>query len=114
MVAAMGEKKRRGLIEQTRMRAMEMRNGVYVPRVEGDQKSARWPVCAKCHRDVDRVNVEDVGKHRVTIRAWCHDDEAVMVLEFPFTITQRDDELTWRHINTAINSCTFFEASIAL
>lgn len=113
-MGAARERKKRGLIEQTRMRAHEMRNGVYVPRTEGDVKTARWPVCARCHQDVDRVNIEDVGKDRVTIRAWCHGEEAVLVLEFPFTIRQRNEELEWNHINTAINSCTFFESSIAL
>ncbi len=113
-MGAAKNRKHRQLIEQTRMRAFENRNNLFVPRVEGDNKTARWPVCAKCRTDVDRVNVEDVGKNRVTIRAWCHNAEAILVLEFPFTIRQRDELLEWNHINTAINACTFFESSIAL
>ncbi len=113
-MGAARNKKNAKFIEQTRIRAHEQRNGIYVPRVEGDIKTARWPVCEKCHCDIDRVNVEDVGKDRVTIRAWCHGEEAVMVLEFPFSIRQRDQDLEWNHIQSAINCCTFFGSSIAL
>jgi hypothetical protein len=100
------------LIQQVRRRAYEQRNGLYVPRTEGDQKTT-WPVCMTCHRDVDSVNVEDIGHNVVTIRARCHDKEAVMKLEFPFRITQREDSETWHHVMTAINSSTFFDPSIA-
>lgn len=113
-MGAAKNRKHRQLIEQTRIRAHSMRNGVYVPRVEGDVKTARWPTCARCMTDVDAVNVEDVGKDRVTIRAHCHNEEAVLVLEFPFSIARREDTETWRHVTTAINACTFFESSLSL
>ncbi len=100
------------LIQQVRQRAFEQHNGLYVPRVEGDKKT-NWPVCMTCHRDVDSVNVEDIGNHTVTIRAKCHDKEAVIKLEFPFRITQRRDDETWFHVQTAINNASFFDPSVA-
>jgi len=101
------------LLPQIRKRAFENRSGVYVPRVYGDVKRSHWPVCQTCHRDVDRVNVEDVGQEVVTIRAWCHGKEAVMKLEFPYNIQRRDDAHTWQHVQNAINTCSFFEPSVA-
>ena len=103
---------KRKLVRQTQQRAFEQHNGIYRPKVEGDVKT-NWPVCMTCHGDVDSVNVEDVGKDVVTIRAKCHGKEAVMKLEFPFQILSRSDEATWYHVMTAINACTFFESSIA-
>lgn len=100
------------LIPQVRKRAYQQRNGLYVPRTEGDFKST-WPVCQTCKRDVDSVNVEDIGTNRVTVRATCHGQEAVVVMEFPFQILKRHDKDTWPHVMTAINNSTFFEPSIA-
>jgi hypothetical protein len=100
------------LIEQVRTRAFEQHNGLYVPRVEGDRKT-NWPVCMTCNRDVDSVNVEDISKNVVTIRAKCHDKEAVIKMEFPFQITQRRDDDTWYHVMTAINNAVFFDPSVA-
>ena len=100
------------LIPQVRQRAFEQRNGVYVPRVEGDRKTT-WPVCLTCRRDVESVNVEDVGKNRVTIRVTCHGKEAVVVMEFPYQILKRKDKDTWPHVMTAINNSVFFDPSIA-
>ncbi len=100
------------LIPQVRQRAHEMRNGIYVPKVEGDRKTT-WPVCMTCHQDVDSVNVEDIGKNIVTVRATCHGQEAVVKLEFPYQILKRDDEETWPHVMTAINNSVFFDPSIA-
>jgi len=105
--------KRSKLAQQIRQRAYENRNGVYVPRVAGDSKRANWPVCMTCHRDVDSMNVEDIGTNTVTIRANCHGKEAVMKLEFPYSIIRRKDEDTWEHVRTAISSCTFFDPSVA-
>lgn len=101
------------LIPQVRKRAFENRNGLYVPRHEGDIKTAAWPVCQTCKRDVDSVNVEDISTNRVTVRATCHGAEAVLVMEFPFGIIRRHDKDTWPHVMTAINNSTFFEPSIA-
>ena len=100
------------LIDQVRQRSWDQRNGLYVPRTEGDVKTT-WPVCMTCHRDVDSVNVEDIGTNTVTIRATCHGQEAVMKMEFPFNIIRRKDKDTWPHVMTAINSGTFFDPSIA-
>jgi hypothetical protein len=100
-------------IPQVRQRAYENRNGVYVPRVEGDVKRASWPVCLTCKRDVDSVNVEDIGKNRVTIRATCHGKEAVVVMEFPYQILKRKDKDTWPHVMSAINNAVWFDPSIA-
>ncbi len=111
-VLVMGQSKKK-LIEAIRTRAYENRNGLFVPRVEGDTKRATWPVCMTCNRDVDSVSVEDVGKHRVTVRAKCHGKEAVFVIEFPYDIRSRDDETEWSHIQNGINSATFFDPSIA-
>ncbi len=108
----MGEAQRKKLIQQVRQRAFQQHNGIYVPKVEGDRKT-NWPTCMTCHGDVDSVNVEDVGHQVVTIRAKCHGEESVIKLEFPFRITQRDDEETWHHVMTAINNCVFFDTSIA-
>jgi hypothetical protein len=108
-----GAAKLKKLIQQTRQRAFEQHNGLYVPRTYGDRKT-NWPVCMTCHRDVDSVNVEDVGHHTVTIRAKCHGAEAVIKIEFPFEITRREDKETWHHVMTAINAATFFDPSIAL
>ena len=105
-----GEHKK--LIQQVRQRAFEQHNGIYVPKVDGDQKT-NWPVCLKCHGDVDSVNVEEVGHQVVVIRAKCHGEEAVVRMEFPFRITQRDDDETWHHVQTAINNSVFFDPSIA-
>ncbi len=108
----MGEANRKKLIQQVRQRAFEQHNGIFRPRVAGDIKTT-WPVCMTCKQDVDRVNVEDVGQQVVTIRAWCHGKEAVLKIEFPFNIQRRDDDETWRHVQTAINASTFFDPSIA-
>jgi len=109
----MGESKNKKLVQQIRQRAFEAHNGIYVPRVEGDVKTNRWPVCLTCKQDVDSVNVEDVGKQVVTIRAKCHNEECTIKLEFPFQILSRDDKDTWHHVVTAINNCVFFDPSIA-
>lgn len=101
------------LIQQIRMRSHENRNGIYVPRVEGDRKRASWPVCMTCHRDVDSVNVEDISKNIVTIRATCHGQEAVVKMEFPYGIIRRKDKDIWPHVMTAINNSVFFDPSIA-
>lgn len=104
------------LIQQTRQKADFVRknaSGLYVPRTQGDKPLATWPVCMTCKQDVDRVNVEDFGKDTVTIRAWCHDKEAVIKVEFPFGIIRTSDEDTWSHIHTAINAASFFDPSIA-
>lgn len=106
----MSQKKK--LIQQIRQRALQQRNGVYVPRVYGDRKT-HWPVCMTCHRDVDSVNVEDISTNVVTIRAMCHGKEAVVKMEFPYRIIRRDDREIWPHVMTAINSSTFFDPSIA-
>ncbi len=103
---------RKKLIPQVRQRAFEQHNGVFRPRVAGDVKT-NWPVCLTCRQDVDRVNVEDIGQNVVTIRAWCHDKEAVIKLEFPFNIQRREDKETWYHVQTAINNAVFFDPSIA-
>ncbi len=108
----MGAAKLKKLIQQTRQRAFEQHNGIYVPRTEGDRKT-NWPVCMTCHRDVDSVNVEDINKSVVTIRAKCHNEESVIKLEFPFAILNREDKETWHHVMTAINACLFFDPSIA-
>lgn len=100
------------LIQSVRKRAFEQKNGLYVPRTEGDRKT-NWPVCMTCKRDVDSVNVEDIGNDTVTIRARCHDKEAIIKMEFPFRITQRKDEETWHHVMTAVNNATFFDPSVA-
>lgn len=100
------------LIQQVRQRAFEQHNGIYRPRNQGDRKT-NWPVCLTCHRDVDSVNVEDVGNHTVTIRATCHGEECTIKMEFPFKIVQGLDEATWHHVQTAINNATFFDPSIA-
>lgn len=107
----MGAAKNKKLIEAVRKRAFEQHNGLYTPRVEGDKKT-NWPVCMTCHRDVDSVNVEDVSHQRVDVRAGCHGEECTIRLEFPFQITQRDDEGTWHHVQTAINNAVFFDPSI--
>lgn len=100
------------LIPQVRQRAWEQRNGLYVPRTEGDRKT-NWPVCMTCHRDVDSVNVEDISTNVVTVRATCHGQEAVVKMEFPYGIIRRHDKDTWPHVMTAINNSTFFDKSIA-
>jgi hypothetical protein len=107
----MGAAKNKKLIESVRKRAFEQHNGLYVPKVEGDKKT-NWPVCMTCHGDVDAVNVEDIGKDVVTIRARCHGEESVIKMEFPFTILNRKDEDTWHHVQTAINNAVFFDPSI--
>lgn len=99
-------------MRQVRQRAHEYRNGIYVPRVEGDRKT-NWPVCMTCRRDVESVNVEDIGKDRVTIRATCHGKEAVVVMEFPYQILKRKDAETWHHVQSAINNAVWFDPSIA-
>ncbi len=103
---------RKKLIPQVRQRAHEMRNGVYRPRVEGDKKT-HWPVCLTCRQDVESVNVEDIGKETVTIRATCHGEESVIKMTFPYQILQRKDSETWEHVRTAINNSVFFDPSIA-
>lgn len=103
---------KRKLIQQVRQRAFEQRNGLFVPRVEGDVKTT-WPVCLTCHHDVDSVNVEDVSNDVVTIRAKCHGQESVIKMEFPFRITRREDKETWHHVQTALNNAVFFDPSIA-
>lgn len=107
----MGAARTKKLIESVRKRAFEQHNGLYVPRTPGDKKT-NWPVCMTCHADVDSVQVEDMGHHKVDIRAKCHNDECVIRIEFPFRITQRTDEETWHHIQTAINNAVFFDPSI--
>ena len=100
------------LIQQVKRRAWEQHNGLYVPRVEGDRKT-NWPVCMTCHKDVDAVNVEDIHKSVVVVRAECHGEEAVVKMEFPYGIIRRDDSETWTHVMTAVNNSTFFDPSIA-
>ena len=100
------------LIPMVRQRAYQQRNGIYVPRVEGDRKT-NWPVCMTCHRDVEGVKIEDITKNRVTVRAFCHGKEAVVVMEFPYQILKRTDKETWPHVMTAINNSVWFDPSIA-
>lgn len=101
------------LVQQIRQRSYENRNGLYVPRTEGDIKNAAWPVCMTCHQDVESMNVEDISTNVVTIRALCHGKEAVVKLEFPYRIISRDDDKVWPHVQTAINNSVFFDPSIA-
>lgn len=108
----MGESRNKKLIQQVRQRAFEQHNGIYRPRVDGDIKT-NWPVCLTCSRDVDSVNVEDIGHRVVTVRAKCHGEECVIKLEFPYRITRSDDKETWHHVMTAVNNCVFFDPSIA-
>ena len=108
----MGAVKDNKLIQQVRQRAFEQRNGIYVPKTEGDVKT-NWPVCLTCHGDVDSVNVEEVGNDSVVISAKCHGEESVIKMEFPYRITQRTDEETWHHVQTALNNAVFFDPSIA-
>jgi hypothetical protein len=100
------------LIPQIRQRAYEQRNGLYVPRTDGDRKT-HWPVCMTCHKDVDSVNVEDINTNRVTVRAECHGKEAVVMMEFPFNIIRKSDKDIWPHVMTAVNNSVFFDPSIA-
>ena len=100
-------------INQVRGRAWSNRNGVFVPRTEGDTRRASWPVCMTCHRDVDSVNVEDISKDVVTIRARCHGEEAVIKMEFPYRILNRHDDETMHHVRTALNNAVFFDPSMA-
>lgn len=109
----MGQSRIKKLVEAVRERAWQNNNGVFVPRVDGDTKRATWPQCQTCGRDVDSINVEDAGKDKVTIRAKCHGKEAILVVEFPYGIRSRDDDTEWSHIQTAINSASFFDTSIA-
>jgi len=109
----MGVAKQKKLAQAIRERAWENNNGLYVPRVEGDQKRSTWPVCGTCNRDVDRVNIEGYTDNTVDIRVWCHGEECTVQMQFPYGMTSKDDEGAWRQIHQAINNAVWFEKSIA-
>ena len=104
----MGAAKQKKLEKAIRERAFENRNGLYVPRVEGDTKKSTWPICGTCHRDVDRVNIEGYTDDSVDIRVWCHGEECTIHMKFPYKMTSKDDEGAWRQIHTAINNAVWF------
>ena len=109
----MGVAKKRKLEESIRERAFVNRNGVYVPRTEGDHKLSTWPVCQTCKRAVERVSIEGYTDNTVDVRVWCHGTEATMQMVFPYGMTSKDDEGAWRRIHEALNNGVFFDPSIA-
>lgn len=79
------------------------------------KKHANWPVCLTCGREPHAVNLEDIGKYRVAIRAKCthkgnptvSDKEFEDVLYFDIPVgTDRDEHIRW-----ALTSGRFFDPS---
>lgn len=77
------------------------------------RKSANWPICMTCGREPHAVNLEEVSKWRVGIRAKCThkaypepsdpDFESVVYFDIPVG-TDRDEHIRW-----ALTAGRFFD-----
>ena len=105
--------KDRKLIEEVRKRAFENRNGLYVPRTEGDVKQ-NWPVCQTCRRDVESVELKEQNSFGVVIWARCHGKEDYYKVVYPYRIDESDEEQLQAQIRTAMNAFLPFQTSIVL
>lgn len=101
----MGREKQ--LINQVQETAWRNRNGLYVPRVEGDKKTS-WPVCQTCHRDVEAVELKNQNNWSVELWARCHGKEDYYTIKYPFRLEDGDrpeqEEMKRANINAAMRT----------
>ncbi len=79
------------LIDQVKQTAWNNHNGLYVPRTEGDHKTA-WPICMTCNRDVDAVELKNRNTKGVELWAKCHGAEDWYTITFPYDIPDSGGE----------------------
>ncbi len=98
------------LIEQVQERAWDNRNGLYVPRTEGDIRS-NWPKCGTCNREVEAVELKNQNSFGVELWARCHGKEDYYKVVYPYRIT--DDDMAADQIRVAMNAFMPFQISMA-
>lgn len=81
----------RHLIDNVRKTAWATRNGLFVPRVEGDVQT-NFPRCLTCLREVEATELKNFNRHSVELWARCHGKEDFYKVEFPFDIGGWDME----------------------
>ncbi len=104
------------LLDAVRQKSWDNRNGLYVPRTEGDV-SANWPKCLTCNRDVDAVELKNRNTKGVELWARCHGAEDWYTITFPYSIPENDasgEKVVNDHVRTAMRAFTPFNPSIVL
>lgn len=99
------------LIEQVREKAWDNRNGIFIPRVEGDINNSGWPRCQTCRRDVEAVELKNQNSFGVELWARCHGKEDYYKVVYPYRI--EDDDMVADQIRIAMNAFAPFQVSIA-
>ncbi len=100
------------LIEAVRQKAHVKRNGVFVPRTEGDVQT-NWPVCQTCKQDVEAVEMKNQNSFGVEIWAKCHGKEDWYTVTYPYRI-EGNDQAVQDHIRVAMRAFLPFKTSIVL
>lgn len=100
------------LMEAVRGKAFENRNGLYVPRVEGDHRS-NWPICQTCMRDVEAVELKNQNSFGVEIWARCHGKEDWYEVKYPYRI-EGNEEAVQDQIRVAMRAFAPFQKTITL
>ncbi len=103
------------LLDAVRQKAWDQKNGLYVPRVEGDVR-ANWPRCMTCGRDVDAVELKNRNTKGVELWAKCHGAEDWYTVQFPYDIPENDasgEKVVNDHVRIAMRAFTPFQVSIA-
>lgn len=100
------------LIDAVRQKAWLNHNGVYVPRVEGDNRS-NWPVCQTCKRDVEAVELKNQNSYGVEIWARCHGKEDWYTVKYPYRI-EGDEDAVKDHLRVAMRAFAPFSPTITL
>lgn len=104
------------LLDAVRGKAWDSRNGLFLPRTEGDLKNQNWPVCGTCHRDVDAVELKNANSFSVELWASCHGKEDWYTIKFPYRIEGdfNKDEHAMDSVRSAMRAFTPFQVSITL
>lgn len=101
--------KQKKFIDEVRRASYERRNGIYRPRQMNDIRSS-FPVCQKCRREVEAVEMRNFNRYSVELWARCHGEEDWYRVKFPFDIGGWDpeSEVVSDHIRMAMRAFTPF------
>lgn len=103
------------LVTQIREKAWENREGIYMPRTQGDIRTS-WPVCQTCLRDVEAVELKNRNTKGVELWARCHGKEDWYTIVFPYEIPENDasgEKFVTDHVRMAMRAFRPFVPSIA-
>lgn len=106
--------KQKDLLKEVQRTAFDNHNGIFRPRVEGDQRT-RFPVCQTCRREVEAVELKDWNHRGVTLWARCHGKEDHYEITFPTWRIEgwdMDDPQVQADIRAATNAFRPFDPTL--